>query len=245
MELVDEYFYGIRIFPGQDPAHVYCGWVTSNFKHFDKTFDESKVRKTAVQVWAEDGHLAEFFERQNCYMLNAGTLYNEAHADEVATGSRSNQGMFIGCHIDTATGTLTFTTDGKQTRYKYQLEPGTKLFPSIIFEATSKECLQFELGRTPTTLPLSAAILRTSEKHLTPQCPPRLKVQSLQPYSWARVPNVSLKPHALKVRFFQITFFVALKLYSFIVVRYPWLVNTLRRPCLDVSCSYSRRRPLH
>jgi len=107
--------------------------------------------------------------------------------------------MFVGCHVDISTGMLTFTADGKPTKHKFRIEPGIKLFPAIIFEATSKECLQFELGRTPTTLPLSAAILRTSEKHLVPQCPPRLKVQSLQAYQWSRVPNVSLKPHALKL----------------------------------------------
>ena len=49
------------------------------------------------------------------------------------------------------------------------MEVGTKLFPAIFVEATSKEVLQFELGRTPTTLPLSAAVLQNSEKHVVPQ----------------------------------------------------------------------------
>lgn len=62
---------------------------------------------------------------------------------------------------------------------QFQVEPGTKLFPAVFFEATSKEVLQFELGRTATTLPLSAAVLRSTEKHITPQCPPRLKVMIL------------------------------------------------------------------
>lgn len=52
---------------------------------------------------------------------------------------------------------------------KFQLEPGTKVFPAIFVEATSKDVLQFELGRTPTTLPISAAVLQNSEKHLSPQ----------------------------------------------------------------------------
>lgn len=198
MDLIDEYFYGIRIFPGQDPHHVYCGWVVSNFRHYEKTFASNSVRRVTIQVWSENGQLAEYCDRQNCYILNAGQLYNDVNEIE-QSGGRSNQGMFVGCHIDLSTGTLTFTADGKPTKYRFRLEPGTKLFPAVFFEATSKECLQFELGRTPTTLPLSAAILRSSEKHLTPQCPPRLKVQSLQRYQWARVPNVSLKPHALKL----------------------------------------------
>ena len=199
LDLVDEYFYGVRIFPGQDPSHVFCGWVTPNFKHYDKTWDATKVRKTTLQVWAEDGHLSDFFDRQNSYIMNAGKLYAEVHEDGALQGSRTNQGMFVGCHVDTSTGMLTFTADGKPTKHKLRIEPGIKLFPAIIFEATSKECLQFELGRTPTTLPLSAAILKTSEKHLIPQCPPRLKVQSLQAYQWSRCPNQSLKPHALKL----------------------------------------------
>lgn len=49
------------------------------------------------------------------------------------------------------------------------MEPGSKLFPAIFVEATSKEILQIELGRTSTTLPLSAAILQNSDRHVTPQ----------------------------------------------------------------------------
>lgn len=199
LDLVDEYFYGLRVFPGQDPQHVYVGWVTPNFKHFDNSFDVSKIRKVTLQVWSETGQLSDYFDRQNCYMMNAGKLYSEVHEDEATQGSRSNQGMFIGCHVDTTTGSVTFTADGKPIKHKFRIEPGIKLFPAIIFEATSKECLQFELGRTPTTLPLSSAILKTSDKHLIPQCPPRLKVQCLQAYQWSRVPNVSLRPHALKL----------------------------------------------
>jgi hypothetical protein len=94
LDLVDEYFYGVRIFPGQDPSHVFCGWVTANFKHYDKGFDASRVRKTTLQVWAEDGRLSDFFDRQNSYVLNAGKLYAEVHEDEASQGSRSNQGRF-------------------------------------------------------------------------------------------------------------------------------------------------------
>ncbi|KAH9493479.1 Ryanodine receptor 2 [Dermatophagoides farinae] len=199
LDLVDEYFYGLRIFPGQDPNHVYVGWVTPNFKHFDKTFDSAMIKKVTLQVWSETGQLSDYFDRQNCYMLNAGKMYAEVHEDEAQQGSRSNQGMFIGCHVDTASGVITFMADGKSIKHKFRIEPGIKLFPAIIFEATSKECLQFELGRTPTTLPLSSAILKTSRKHLTPQCPPRLRVQYLQAYQWSRVPNQSLRPHSLKL----------------------------------------------
>lgn len=49
------------------------------------------------------------------------------------------------------------------------MEPDIKLFPAIFVEASSKEILQIELGRTSTTLPLSAAVLQNSERHVIPQ----------------------------------------------------------------------------
>lgn len=49
------------------------------------------------------------------------------------------------------------------------MEPDIKLFPAIFVEASSKEILQIELGRTSTTLPLSAAVLQNSERHVVPQ----------------------------------------------------------------------------
>lgn len=72
------------------------------------------------------------------------------------------------------------------------MEPETKLFPAIFVEATSKEILQIELGRTSTALPLSAAVLPTGDKHAIPQFPPRLKVQCLKPHQWARVRNFQI-----------------------------------------------------
>jgi ryanodine receptor 2 len=125
-------------------------------------------------------------------MLRADELYNEVTQDVASKGA--SQGMFIGCFIDTATGWISFTCEGKETKHRYkacyfcirfspatyfknvilylQMEVGTKLFPAIFVEATSKEVLQFELGRTPTTLPLSAAVLQNSEKHVVPQVRP-------------------------------------------------------------------------
>ncbi|CAN7995814.1 unnamed protein product [Ixodes hexagonus] len=176
LDLVDEYFYGLRVFPGQDPNHVYCGWVTTTYKYHDRSFSNSKVRKVAFHGLSEDGLVHQVLERQNCYMVCAGQLAAEISHGEA--GSRSaNQGMYVGCHIDLATGMLTFSADGHMTRHRFKMEPGTKLYPAAFFEATSKEVLQFELGHTPTTLPLSAALLHNTSRHLTPQLPPRLKVR--------------------------------------------------------------------
>ncbi|KAG0431614.1 hypothetical protein HPB47_021626, partial [Ixodes persulcatus] len=174
LDLVDEYFYGLRVFPGQDPSHVYCGWVTTTYKYHDRSFSNAKVRKVAYHGLSEDGLVHQVLERQNCYMVCAGQLAAELSHGEA--GSRSaNQGMYVGCHIDLATGMLTFSADGHMTRHRFKMEPGTKLYPAAFFEATSKEVLQFELGHTPTTLPLSAALLHNTSRHLTPQLPPRLK----------------------------------------------------------------------
>lgn len=198
LDLVDEIFYAVRIFPGQDPNHVYCGWVTTAYKHHNKSFDTTLVRKVVFQAWGEDNSYHEIHERQDCYMVCAGQLYAEVNVGDVSSRT-ANQGMCVGCHIDLSMGIVTFTADSKPTKYKFQVEPGTKLFPAVFFEATSKEVLQFELGRTRITLPLSAAVLQSTGKLLVPQCPPRLKVQCLQPHQWARVPNQYLKPHALKL----------------------------------------------
>ena len=40
--------------------------------------------------------------------------------------------------------------EGKETRQKFRMEPGMKLFPAVFVKATSKDALQYELGRTST-----------------------------------------------------------------------------------------------
>ncbi|CAB3362502.1 Hypothetical predicted protein [Cloeon dipterum] len=197
LKLINEYFYGVRIFPGQDPTHVYVGWVTTQYHLHSTEFNQDKVRTAGVYIVNDYEEIAESVERQSCYMLRADELYNEVTND--ASGKGASQGMFVGCCLDTATGYMTFQCEGKETKHKYKMEPGTKLFPAIFVEATSKDIMQIELGRTSTTLPLSAAVLQNSEKHVIPQFPPRLKVQCLKPHQWARVPNQSLQVHALKL----------------------------------------------
>lgn len=50
LKLINEYFYGVRIFPGQDPTHVYVGWVTTQYHFFSKDFNQSSVRKASVMI---------------------------------------------------------------------------------------------------------------------------------------------------------------------------------------------------
>ncbi|XP_052843586.1 ryanodine receptor isoform X5 [Drosophila gunungcola] len=197
LKLINEYFYGVRIFPGQDPTHVYVGWVTTQYHLHSREFNKNKVRRGSVYIEDDYEMAIERIDRQSCYVVRADELFNEVTQD--ASGKGASQGMFVGCFVDTATGIIRFTCEGKDTSHRWMMEPDTKLFPAIFVEATSKEILQIELGRTPTTLPLSAAVLPTSDKHINPQSPPRLKVQCLRPHQWARVPNTSLQVHALKL----------------------------------------------
>ena len=111
-------------------------------------------------------------------MIRADELYSEVSQDP--SGKAPSQGLFIGCFVDTSTGIVSFTCEGKETKQRFRMEPGTKLFPAVFVKATSKDALQFELGRTSTTLPLSSAVLLNSGKHSVPQFPPRLKVQTLK-----------------------------------------------------------------
>lgn len=48
LKLMSQYYYGIRIFPGQDPTHTYIGWVTSQYHLHTKDFNLTKVRKVSV-----------------------------------------------------------------------------------------------------------------------------------------------------------------------------------------------------
>lgn len=59
MKLMNEYFYGVRIFPGQDPTHVYIGWVTSQYHLHTKDFNLSRVRKSSVAIMDDYDRLVE------------------------------------------------------------------------------------------------------------------------------------------------------------------------------------------
>ena len=48
MAVVDEYYYGVRIFPGQDPNHIYVGWLSPGYRMCTPEFDMKKVRNVVV-----------------------------------------------------------------------------------------------------------------------------------------------------------------------------------------------------
>ena len=62
MDIIDEYYYGVRIFPGQDPNHVYVGWVTPQFKENKPEFDMKDIRNVVVCTLDQDLQLKSRYE---------------------------------------------------------------------------------------------------------------------------------------------------------------------------------------
>ncbi|XP_031824383.1 ryanodine receptor 2 isoform X11 [Sarcophilus harrisii] len=190
------YYYSVRIFPGQEPANVWVGWITSDFHQYDTVFDLDRVRTVTVTLGDEKGKVHESFaidslcgfgiKRSNCYMVCAGESMSPGQG-------RNNNGLEIGCVVDAASGLLTFTANGKELSTYYQVEPSTKLFPAVFAQATSPNVFQFELGRIKNVMPLSAGLFKSEHKNPIPQCPPRLHVQFLTHVLWSRMPNQFLK----------------------------------------------------
>lgn len=59
LKLINEYFYGVRIFPGQDPTHLYVGWVTTQYHLHSKDFNQSRVRKSTTHIMDEYGRVID------------------------------------------------------------------------------------------------------------------------------------------------------------------------------------------
>jgi ryanodine receptor 2 len=59
LKLINEYFYGVRIFPGQDPTHVYVGWVTTQYHLHSTDFNQTKVRKGSIFINDDMGRIIE------------------------------------------------------------------------------------------------------------------------------------------------------------------------------------------
>ncbi|XP_058262198.1 ryanodine receptor 2 isoform X19 [Hemibagrus wyckioides] len=186
------YYYSVRIFPGQEPSSVWVGWVTSDFHQYDPAFHLDKVRTVTVTLGDEKGKVHESIKRSNCYMVWAGESNNPGQG-------RNNNGLEIGCMVDTASGLLTFTANGKELSTYYQVEPSTKLFPAVFAQATSPNVFQFELGRIKNVMPLSAGLFKSERKNAVSQCPPRMHVQFLTPVLWSRVPNQFLRSEVSRV----------------------------------------------
>ena len=81
LEMINEYFYSVRIFPGQDPNVVYVGWVTTQYHIHSMDFTQDMVRVVMIQQLDNYGRIAQSTNRQSCYMVRADELYAEVSKD--------------------------------------------------------------------------------------------------------------------------------------------------------------------
>uniref|UniRef100_A0A8B9HQ31 Ryanodine receptor 3 n=1 Tax=Astyanax mexicanus TaxID=7994 RepID=A0A8B9HQ31_ASTMX len=186
------YFYSVRVFAGQDPAAVWVGWVTPDYHYYSKHFSLNKVRTVTVTLGDERGRVHESVRRSNCYMVCAGEISN-------SSSGRSNTDLEIGCHIDLASGLVSFTANGNELPTAYQVEPNTKLFPAVFIEPTSPNLFQFEFPKIQDAMPLSSAIFKSLHRNPESQCPPRLDVQTIVAVLWSRMPNSFLSVETARV----------------------------------------------
>ncbi len=168
-EYVHEYYYAIRILPGQNPRSVFIGWITSRYKPIYRQDNISintlnkLIRHCTITQTGDDGKIIESIQRQDAYMFCASDLLDNM-TDKENVARRVVNGLLIGCLCDVSTGQLTFYVNGKESTQKLQVcnyielykkqilvyiqvEPSTKLYPAVFVEPTVKEVLQFELGR--------------------------------------------------------------------------------------------------
>ncbi len=59
LQLINEFFYGVRIFPGQDPNLVYLGWVTTQYHIHTMDFSQDMVRRVVIQQLDSYGRIAQ------------------------------------------------------------------------------------------------------------------------------------------------------------------------------------------
>jgi hypothetical protein len=203
IDYIDEFYYGVRLFPGQDGSKVYVGWTTSRFhlaaEKLERNFNQKDISRCTLINTSSDGSIVSSLNRNECFVFSAIDLSQNLNDQEFSSSKIVANSVLIGCMADLAAGVISFTFNGKETGQKIQIEPGTKLYPAVFVEPTTKEVLQLELGRVKNCLPLSAAMFPSLGKHVQPKCPPRLKLQFLQPIRWSRVPNANLKVHCLKM----------------------------------------------
>jgi hypothetical protein len=132
-EHVHEYYYAVRILPGQNPRSVFIGWVTSRFKPIlqqDNRTEEATltsanrlakfIRRCTITQTGEDGSILESVNRQDAYMFCASDLLDNM-TDSETVARRVVNGLLIGCLCDISTGQLTFYVNGKESTQKLEV----------------------------------------------------------------------------------------------------------------------------
>lgn len=59
MTYLFQYYYAVRVLPGQEPFNVWIGWVTSDFHQHDTTFDADNVGTVTVTLGDDTGKVQE------------------------------------------------------------------------------------------------------------------------------------------------------------------------------------------
>jgi hypothetical protein len=68
LELINEYFYGVRIYPGQDTNLVYIGWVTTQYHIHSMDFTHDLVRVCTIQKLDSYGGIQERLDLFKVYL---------------------------------------------------------------------------------------------------------------------------------------------------------------------------------
>jgi hypothetical protein len=127
-EHVHEYYYAIRILPGQNPRSVYIGWTTSRFKPIHRQDDTTinrltkLIRHCTITQADNDGLVVESIQKQDAFMFCASDLLDNM-TDKENVARRVVNGLLIGCLCDVSTGQLTFYVNGKESTQKLQVIP--------------------------------------------------------------------------------------------------------------------------
>ncbi|CAF4491753.1 unnamed protein product, partial [Rotaria sp. Silwood2] len=119
-EHIHDYYYAVRILPGQNPRSVFIGWIVSRFKsvnrHYDTTVNKltKLIRHCTITQTEDDGSIVESITRQDAYMFCAADLLDNIIDKEKVTRHIVNA-LLIGCLCDVSTGQFTFYVNGKES----------------------------------------------------------------------------------------------------------------------------------
>ncbi|VUZ49839.1 unnamed protein product, partial [Hymenolepis diminuta] len=164
----------------------------------EKLLNFAEVRQAAVCLLHDDLTLKSAVAERSSFLVNVGDLIQKISTpDDI--GKRVSQGLAVTCWVDTASGTLGFRLNDRDTLIRYQVEPSTHLFAAVFVRPTARDCVQFELGRRSRYhLPLTAGMLRPPRR-ANMAMPHRLNVQAIERVHWAPVPGEQAKIQSMKM----------------------------------------------
>ncbi|KHJ43416.1 RIH domain protein [Trichuris suis] len=99
-ETYTEYYFGLRIYPGQDLANIWIGWLTPQFSYSINNHLTSAFAQKVIFKERDSGATVNDQEFRSCYVVNALDLLAA-----VSGGSNVSKisGLLAGCIVNTAT----------------------------------------------------------------------------------------------------------------------------------------------